>query len=96
MGQKLVSYWEKRTLAEKVLTISGVIISIAVIVLAIMQMIGLWKNAFLVSEPLLGVLMVINALNIYKYNKRVAFFNLGIAVFIFIIAIITFFIFPYS
>lgn len=96
MGQKLgveksVSKWNEKTLKEKGLTISAVIISIAIIILAIMQLTGLWKNAINVFEPLLGVLMIINALNIYKYNKRVALFNFGTAIFVFVIAFIILF-----
>jgi hypothetical protein len=92
MGQKLVLKWKEKSIKEKVLTITGGIISIVIIALAIMQLTGIWENAINVFEPLLGVLMIINALNIYKYNKLVAFFNLAVAVFIFIIAFVIFFI----
>jgi len=91
MGQKIVLKWKEKTLKEKVLTISAGIISIAVIVLAIMQLTGIWENAINVFEPLLGVLMIINALNIYKYNKLIAFFTLGVAIFIFVTAFGIFF-----
>lgn len=90
MGQKIVPKWKDKSLIEKVLTISAGIISIAIIILAMMQMTGIWENAINVFEPLLGVLMLLNALNFYKYNKRVALFNLGAALFIFIISCVIF------
>ena len=83
-----VTKWRNRTFWEKGITVFACVISIAIIILAIMQMTGIWKNAINIFEPLLGVLMLINAINIYKHNKLTALFNLGVAIFIFIVAFI--------
>ena len=88
MGHKFIVKWKEKSLAKKVLIVSILVLSISVIVLAIMQITGLWNNAIYVFEPLMGVVMILNALNIYKYNKRAAFFNFAVAVFIFIITFV--------
>lgn len=80
--------WQQKSLSSKVLTIITLIISISVIVLALMQIFNIWDNAINVFEPLLGVLMVIQAIENWHTNKSVAYVSLFTAIFIFIVAII--------
>lgn len=61
------------------------------IILAIINLTGIWRNAINVFIPLLGVLMLLNAFNIYKQNKLAAFINVGVALFIFLMAFLIFF-----
>jgi hypothetical protein len=55
-----------------------------------MQILDIWENAINVFEPLLGVLMVIQTIQIWKKNKAVAIFSLCVAIFIFGISIFIF------
>lgn len=80
--------WNKKTLPFKILTILGLIISITIIALAIMQIFNVWDKAINVFEPLLGILMIIQAIENWKTNRSTAYFSLFVAIFIFVVAII--------
>ena len=83
--------WNKKTIPFKILTIFGLIISITIVVLALMQIFNVWDKAINVFEPLLGVLMIIQAIENWKTNRATAYFSLFVAIFIFIVAIIILF-----
>ena len=92
MEQKTRKKWkEVFTLKDRILIILQFVISIAVIVLASLQLTGKWESAINVFEPLLGVLMIINGLSAYKFNKIVAYFCFGVGIFIFCVAFWIFF-----
>ena len=83
--------WNKKTAPFKILTIVGLIISVTIIVLSFIQIFNVWDKAINVFEPLLGVLMIIQAIENWKANKSIAYFSLFVAIFIFIVAIIILF-----
>ena len=83
--------WNKKTISFKILTIFGLIISVTIIVLALMQIFNIWDNAINVFEPLLGVLMIIQAIENWKTNRSTSYFSLFVALFIFLVAIIILF-----
>ena len=83
--------WNKKTIPFKILTIFGLIISVTIIALALMQIFNIWDNAINVFEPLLGVLMIIQAIENWKINRATAYFSLFVAIFIFFVAIIILF-----
>lgn len=83
--------WNKKATFSKILTILGLIISITVIVLALMQIFNVWDKAINVFEPLLGVLMLIQAIENWKTNRSTAYFSLFVAIFMFIVSIIILF-----
>ena len=83
--------WNEKTIPFKILTIFGLIISVTIIALALMQIFNIWDKAINVFEPLLGVLMLIQAIENWKTNRATAYFSLFIAIFIFLIAIIILF-----
>lgn len=80
--------WNKKTLPFKTLTILGLIISITIIALVFMQIFNVWDKAINVFEPLLGILMIIQAIENWKTNRSTAYFSLFAAIFIFVVAII--------
>lgn len=82
--------WKEKTIFGKSLTVIGLIISASVLILAFLQIIGIWENAICVFEPLLGVLMLIQTIENWKKNKSVAYLSLFTAVFIFIVALFIF------
>lgn len=79
--------WNKKTIFSKILTILRLIISITIIFLALMQIFNVWDKAINVFEPLLGVLMLIQAIENWKTNRSTAYFLLFVAIFMFIVAI---------
>ena len=82
--------WGQESTGKKVLSITSVICSIIIIVLAGMQILGIWENAVNVFEPLLGVVLLIQAIQNWKKNKSVAIVNLCASIFIFLVAIFIF------
>ncbi|WP_238904769.1 DUF3953 domain-containing protein [Clostridium sp. YIM B02506] len=82
--------WSQKQTHEKVITVMGIVCSISIIILAVMQILDIWENAINVFEPLLGVLMVIQTIQNWKKNKEVAIFSLCVAIFIFGISIFIF------
>lgn len=82
--------WNQKQTHEKVITVMGIACSISIIILAFMQVLGIWQNAINVFEPLLGVLMVIQTIQNWKKNKAVAMISLCAAILIFGISIFIF------
>lgn len=74
--------WSQKQTNDKVLSVISMICSISIIILACMQILGVWKTAINVFEPLLGVLMLIQAIQNWKKNKDVAKVSLFAAILI--------------
>ena len=85
-----VKYVESKQIGEKWLSVVGIICSISIIILGGMQILGIWKNAIDVFEPLLGVLMLIQAIRNWKKNKVVAIVSLCATILIFVFSIFIF------
>jgi len=88
---KVRDIWSQKQTNDKVLSVISMICSISIIILACMQILGIWRTAINVFEPLLGVLMLIQAIQNWKKNKDVAKVSLfaaililGYAIFIFV------------
>lgn len=79
---KVRDIWSQKQINEKVLSVISSICSISIIILACMQIFGVWKTAANVFEPLLGVLMLIQAIQNWKKNKVVAIVSLCAAILI--------------
>lgn len=75
---------------EKVLYVISGICSISIIILACMQILGIWKTAANVFEPLVGVLMLIQTIQNWKKNKAVAKVSLFAAILILVYSIFIF------
>lgn len=75
-----------------VLSIAQILLSISVMGLALLQLTGAWANAINVFEPLVGVLMLIQAAQNWEKRRGIAYFSLFVAIFIFVAVI---FIFPH-
>ena len=75
---------------KNVLKIMSNICSISIIILVFIQILGIWKNAIYVFQPLLGVLMLIQAIQNWKKNKLVTILSLCAALLIFLVTIFIF------
>lgn len=84
---KVRDIWNQKQTYEKVLSVMGIICAISIIILACMQILGIWKTAVNIFEPLLGVLILIQAIQNWKKNKAVAIFSLCVAIFVFLVSI---------
>lgn len=69
-----------------------IIISTAVMVLALCQLLGIWKDAVYVYEPLLGIVLILQAVLTWNTNRKTALFQLGAAVFVLCVAVFILFI----
>ncbi|MDQ0148122.1 hypothetical protein ACFO6R_03765 [Eubacterium multiforme] len=88
--ENIKDIWSQKQPYEKALSIIGIICSLSIIVLAGIQILAAWETAINVLEPLLGVLMFIQAIQNWKKNKVVAIFSLCGAIFISVVTIFIF------
>lgn len=82
----------QRQINKNVISAISSICSTVIIILVCMQLLGIWKTAANVFEPLLGVLMLIQVIKNWKKNKVVAIVSLCAAMLIFGFSIFIFFI----
>ncbi|MBN7772320.1 hypothetical protein [Clostridium aminobutyricum] len=91
MEIKKIPKWEEKSIVEKQLAVLGLILSIAVIILAALSLTDGWQGTINVVELLLGLLMLVQTLQFWKYNKAIAIITLIAAILCFGAAIVSFF-----
>lgn len=79
-------------LIHKIVTVISVLASLSVVVLAVLQILDVWNAAINVCIPLMGVTMLCQAYIQWNNSRKVAYFSIGTAVFIFACAIVIFFV----
>ena len=84
--------WNDAHLLHKVVTIISLLASLSVVVLALLQMFDVWDQAINVFMPLMGVTMLCQSYMQWNTSRKIAYFSLGCAVFVFACAIAVFFI----
>lgn len=84
--------WKEAPLLYKVVTIISILASLSVVVLAVLQIFDIWNQAINVFMPLMGVTMLCQSYMQWNNSRKVAYFSLGTAVFIFICSIVVFFV----
>ena len=84
--------WKDTPLSHKIITVFSVIVSLAVVMLAILQMFDIWTQAINLCVPLMGVNLLCQTYIQWNTSRKTAYFSLGCAVFIFACAIAVFFI----
>ena len=84
--------WKDTLLLHKVVTIISVLASLSVVVLAVLQMFDIWDQAINVFMPLMGVTMLRQAYMQWNKRRKVAYFSIGTAAFIFVCSIVVFFV----
>ena len=83
--------WKDEPLLHKVVTVISVLVSLSVVVLAVLQMFDILDHAINVFMPLMGVTMLCQCYIQWNASRKVAYFSLGTAVFIFACSIAVFF-----
>ncbi|MBZ9614764.1 hypothetical protein [Clostridium estertheticum] len=82
--------WSKKQTDEKVLSVLSNIWSISIIIFVCTQILGVWKIETDVFVPLLGVSMLIQAIQYSKKNKEVAQGHLLVAILALVFSIFEF------
>ena len=79
---------------HKIIFVISIIASLAVVVLAVLQIFDIWSQAINVymHMPLMGVTMLCQAYMQWNNSRKVAYFSIGTAAFIFICTIVVFFV----
>ena len=83
--------WKNAPLLQKVVTIISIIASLSVVVLAVLQIFDVWEQAINICVPMMGVTMLCQSYMQWDTSRKVAYFSIGTAAFIFICTIIVFF-----
>ena len=84
--------WKDTPPLHKVITVFSVIVSLAVVTLAVLQIFDIWTQAINLCIPLMGVNMLCQTYMQWNTSRKTAYFSLGCAVFVFACAIAVFFI----
>ena len=84
--------WKDAPLIHKIVTVVSIIVALAVIVLAILQMFDIWTQAINLCVPLMGVNLLCQTCIQWNTSRKTAYFSLGCAAFVFACAIAVFFI----
>ena len=64
--------WNEKTVADKVMFILRLVISVVVLVCAILQLCGVWNKALNIGVPLLSTLILIQSIQEQKENKKIS------------------------
>ena len=78
-------------LSHKIVAVISILTSLSVVVLAILQMFDVWNEAINVYMPLMGVTMLCQGYLQWNNSRKLAYFSIGTAAFIFICATVVFF-----
>ncbi len=84
--------WKDTPPLHKVITVFSVIVSLAVVTLAVLQIFDIWTQAINLCIPLMGVNLLCQTYMQWNTSRKTAYFSLGCAVFVFACAIAVFFI----
>ncbi len=84
--------WKDASVLHQIVTVISVLVSISVIVLAVLQMFDVWNRAIRVFVPLMGVMLLCQAYTQWNTSRKTAYFSVGAAAFIFVCAIVVFFV----
>lgn len=84
--------WKDTPTLHKVITVFSVIVSLAVVTLAVLQIFDVLTQAINLCIPLMGVNLLCQTYMQWNTSRKTAYFSLGCAVFVFACAIAVFFI----
>ncbi len=83
--------WKDMPILDKIITVISLLTSSSVLVLGVLQILNVWDKAINVAVPLMGVTMLCQAYTMWNKSRKVAYISIGAAAFIFICAILVFF-----
>lgn len=80
--------WCKLSKPDKIINVLIIVLSAVVIALAALQLLGIWDNSINVYEPLIGVVLLLQAKLFWRKNRKIAVIQLCAAGFVFICAFV--------
>lgn len=89
-NKKQIPKWKDKNKLEKLLYVLGLIIAFSIIILASLQIFEIFKTID-IFEILLGILMLIQAIQYWKYDRNIAIVSLIAAIILFICGIVIIF-----
>jgi len=78
----------KMTTRDRIINALIIVLSVAVIALATLQLFGVWEDSINVYEPLIGVVLLLQAKLFWRKNRKIAVVQLCAAGFVFICAFV--------
>jgi len=82
--------WTEMNNINKFMFAARIVISVAVIILASLQLLRIWEKALALAMPLIGVELTLQSIQEWKDHRKVAIFGLCAAGFIFACAIVVY------
>lgn len=79
-------------ISDLTVTVASLLASVSVIIFGILQIFGIWDCAINVCMPLMGITLLCQAYVQWSKSRKISYFGLGVAVFVFICAIVVFFV----
>ena len=76
--------WNNMTTRDRIINVLIIVLSVAVIALAALQLLGIWEDSINVYEPLIGVVLLLQAKLLWTKNRKIAVMQLCAAGFAFI------------
>jgi 4-hydroxybenzoate polyprenyltransferase len=67
----------------KPLALAQILLSVSVIALALLQLTGIWPNAIYLYEPLIGVVLLVQAAQNWNRSRPLAYFSLFVSILLF-------------
>ena len=64
------SKWNEKSIADKIMLILRIVISVVVLIGSVLQITGVWDKALNVAIPLLSVLILIQSIQEHKEQKK--------------------------
>ena len=88
----MMKIWKEASVSQKTVSVVSVIFGLAVVVLAMLQILDVWNQAIHIFVPLMGVINLCLAYLQWNASRKIAYINLFTSAFIFVCAIVVFFI----
>ncbi|MBN7772305.1 hypothetical protein [Clostridium aminobutyricum] len=79
--KKQMPTWNEKSTYEKSLLVVSLILSVPAVLFFILYLTGRWQGGMNIVQPLLGLMMFVQALQFWKYNRLVSIFSLFAAFF---------------
>ena len=79
-------------LRRTIVTVLSIVVSVSIIVLAALQLLDIWAGSINVLVPLLGLNSLCQAFTQWNTHRKIAYFDIAVAAFIFVCSIVVFFV----
>ena len=86
--KKEMPKWKEKSTYEKGLLVLSLTLSFLVILFATIYLTGRWQGAINMTEPLLGLVMFVQALQFWKYNRFISILSLIASLFTLVVLIV--------